>query len=104
MNVTVAYAGPEGIALVNVVVREGASVADALEASGIVARFGLFEAALSYAIFGQAVERSTPVRGGDRVELLRPLIADPKESRRQRAAERPLLRPKPGSGAKRRSR
>lgn len=104
MNVAVAYAGPEGVVLVDVVVRDGASVADALEASGIVGRLGLFEAALSYAIYGRAVERSTPVREGDRVELLRPLVADPKESRRQRAAARPLPRPKPGGRARQRGR
>jgi putative ubiquitin-RnfH superfamily antitoxin RatB of RatAB toxin-antitoxin module len=90
VNVEVAYVGPEGLALVMVELDEGASVADALEASGIVRRFGLLEAALSYAIHGQAAARETPVREGDRVELLRPLVADPKERRRQRAAERPL--------------
>jgi len=104
VKVSVAYAGPEGIVLMDVTVRDGGSVADALEASGIVDRFGLFEAALTYAIFGQAVERSTPLREGDRVELLRPLVADPKESRRQRAAERPLPRSNPGAGARRRGR
>ena len=96
MNVTVAYAGAEGTALVEVVLDEGASVADALAASGIVARLGLFEAPLSYAIFGQPAERETPVRDGDRVELLRPLVADPKARRRKRAAEHPLPRPPPG--------
>jgi putative ubiquitin-RnfH superfamily antitoxin RatB of RatAB toxin-antitoxin module len=101
VNVAVAYAGPEGIALVHVQLREGASVADAIEASRIVDRLALFEAALGYAIFGQAVDRATPVREGDRVELLRPLVADPKESRRRRAAERPLPRPIPGNKGKR---
>jgi putative ubiquitin-RnfH superfamily antitoxin RatB of RatAB toxin-antitoxin module len=101
VKVTVAYVGPEGTALVDVALGDGASVADALAASDIVGRFGLFEAALSYAIFGQAVERDTPVREGDRVELLRPLVADPKETRRQRAAERPLPRSRRGAGGSR---
>lgn len=92
MNVQVAYRGPEGTALVEVEVGDGASVADALDASGIVSRLGLFEAALSYAIHGQRVERNTPLRGGDRIELLRPLVADPKEARRRRAAEQALPR------------
>ena len=93
MIVQVAYVGPEGTVLVDVELGEGASVADALAASGIVTRLQLFEAALSYAIHGQRAERNTPVRAGDRVELLRPLIADPKDSRRQRAAAHPLPRP-----------
>ena len=59
---------------------------------GIVTRLRLFEAALSYAIHGQPARRNTPVRAGDRVELLRPLIADPKEARRKRAAANPIPR------------
>jgi putative ubiquitin-RnfH superfamily antitoxin RatB of RatAB toxin-antitoxin module len=93
VNVQVAYVGPEGTVLVDVEVGEGASIADALAASEIVTRLGLFEAALSYAVHGQRAERSTPLRAGDRVELLRPLIADPKEARRKRAADHPLPRP-----------
>jgi putative ubiquitin-RnfH superfamily antitoxin RatB of RatAB toxin-antitoxin module len=93
VKVQVAYVGPEGVALVDVELGEGASVADALVASGIVTRLGLFEAALGYAIHGQPARRDTPVRAGDRVELLRPLVADPKEARRKRAAEHPLPRP-----------
>jgi len=95
VKVSVAYAGPEGIALIAVVVDVGASVADAVQTSGIVARFALFEAALTYAIHGQAAHPATPLRDGDRIELLRPLIADPKERRRQRAAESPLPRTPP---------
>jgi putative ubiquitin-RnfH superfamily antitoxin RatB of RatAB toxin-antitoxin module len=92
VNVQVAYVGPEGTVLVAVDLGEGASVADAVAASGIVTRLGLFEAALSYAIHGQRAERNTPVRPGDRVELLHPLIADPKEVRRKRAVAYPLPR------------
>lgn len=92
MNVQVAYVGPEGTVLVDVELREGASVADALAASGIVTRLRLLEATLSYAVHGQRAKRNTPVRAGDRVELLRPLIADPKEARRRRAADHPLPR------------
>ena len=93
MNVQVAYAGPEGIVVVDVEVAGDASVADALDASGIVARLDLFEAALSYAIHGQAADRRTPLRPGDRVELLRPLVADAKTARRMRAAAHPLPQP-----------
>jgi putative ubiquitin-RnfH superfamily antitoxin RatB of RatAB toxin-antitoxin module len=100
MRVEVAYAGPEGVAIVGVELTDGASVADAIEASGLVLRFGLIDAALGVAIFGQAVTRATPLRPGDRVELLRPLRADPKDTRRRRARDNPL--PPSGPRAKRR--
>jgi len=90
MRVEVAYAGPEGVASVPVDLRDDASVADAVEASGIIARFGLIDAALGIAIFGQAAMRTTPLRPGDRVELLRSLPADPKDARRRRALDKPL--------------
>ncbi len=97
MRVEVAYAGPEGVAIVGVELTDGASVAEAIEASGLVPRFGLIDAALGVAIFGQAATRATPLRPGDRVELLRPLRADPKDARRRRARDNPLppSRPRP---------
>ena len=101
MNVQVAYAGPEGVAVVAVDLPESASVADAITASGIVARLALFGASLSYAIFGQRAEPATPLREGDRVELLRPLVVDAKEARRQRAAASPLPRKRPGRASSR---
>ena len=90
MRVDVAYAGPEGVAVVEVELTDGASVADAIEASALVTRFGLIDAALGVAIFGEAATRATPLRPGDRVELLRPLRADPKDARRRRARDNPL--------------
>ena len=86
MNVRVAYAGPEGEAIVEVCLAGGASVTEAVAASGIVDRLGLVETALCYAIHGQRAQAATPLREGDRIELLRPLVADPKETRRRRAA------------------
>ena len=97
MKVQVAYAGPEGAAIATVELPETASVADAVTASGIVGRLALFEAALGYAIFGQRASPGTPLREGDRVELLRPLVADPKEARRRRAADHPLARKRPST-------
>ena len=92
LSVDVAYSGPEGQLLVSLTLPEGATLADAVAASGIVSRLDLFEAALGYAIFGQRARSDTPVRSGDRVELLRPLVADPKEARRARALVQPLAR------------
>jgi putative ubiquitin-RnfH superfamily antitoxin RatB of RatAB toxin-antitoxin module len=48
-------------------------------------------------IFGEIAGLRDPVRDGDRVEIYRPLLADPKEARRRRAERRS----KPGTGRKR---
>jgi len=87
LSVTVAYATPESEAIVVVTVSAGATVADAIAQSGIVERLALDLAQIETAIFGRRVNRETPLAEGDRVELTRPLIADPKRARRKRAAK-----------------
>ncbi len=83
--VTVVYALPERAIEIEVSLGEGATVAEAIERSGIAARFP--EAAHAPAgIFGKRVARDAPLVTGDRVELYRPLIADAKTARRRRAA------------------
>jgi putative ubiquitin-RnfH superfamily antitoxin RatB of RatAB toxin-antitoxin module len=65
---------------------EGATVADAVAAAGFTeeadARAMM---AMPTAVFGEIVATDHPLRDGDRVELLRPLLIDPKEARRRRA-------------------
>ncbi|GAA4865433.1 RnfH family protein [Luteimonas vadosa] len=58
----------------------GATVADAIAASGID-----LEGVTGYAVFGVRVAVETPLCDGDRLELLRPLRIDPKDARRRRA-------------------
>jgi putative ubiquitin-RnfH superfamily antitoxin RatB of RatAB toxin-antitoxin module len=89
LQVVVAYAAPGVEAIVTVDLPSGATVADAVAASGLVARHGLDAGMLGYAIFGARAETTTPLVAGDRVELTRPLLADPKETRRRRAAAAP---------------
>ena len=103
MRVGVAYAAPGVEALTEIEVASGATVDDAVRLSGIVARHGLDPAALSYAIHGRRSAADAPLADGDRVEILRPLVADPKTVRRRRAAEKPLPRP-PGRVKDRRKR
>jgi hypothetical protein len=93
MRVTIAYAAPGVETLVDVELAPGAVVEDAVRLSGIVARHALDIAALTYALHGRRATAGTALREGDRVELLRPLIADPKTIRRRRAAAHPLPRP-----------
>jgi len=95
MRVQVAYAAPGVQESVHLELAAGAVVADAVRLSGLPGRLGIPDATLSYAIHGQRASPDTPLRDGDRLELLRPLLADPKAVRRRRAAEHPIPRPAP---------
>ena len=85
---TVAYATPERQWLWAVILTDGATVADALEqARAQVAGIEVpWNADLG--IFGELCDRAAVPRDGDRIEIYRPLKADPKESRRERAKAR----------------
>ena len=82
----VAYAGPEGQWLLPVTVPVGACIADAIRESGIAAQVpALASGNFKVGIFSRLVTPETLLADGDRVEIYRDLIADPKEVRRQRA-------------------
>jgi len=78
--VEVALARPGLQTLRRLELPEGSTVADALAASGLDAAPG------RVGIYGTVVPAGTVLRDGDRVEIYRPLLADPKETRRLRAA------------------
>jgi len=92
LRVKVAYAAPGVEHLIDVVVPAGAVVRDAVTATDIIALAGIEPSAVSYAIHGQRAHAATPLADGDRIELLRPLQADPKTTRRRRAASHPIAR------------
>ena len=85
IDVEVAYAEPERQFLRRVSVAAGATVADAIAASGVERELGIDAAALGVGIWSKPVARDARVGAGDRVELYRALVADPKEARRRRA-------------------
>jgi uncharacterized protein len=88
-RVEVVYATPERQMLYALDVEAGATVGDAIERSGVLAAFPEIDLARNrVGIFGRLAALSTPLRDDDRVEILRPLRADPKEARRKRAARR----------------
>jgi putative ubiquitin-RnfH superfamily antitoxin RatB of RatAB toxin-antitoxin module len=62
----------------------GSTVADALQASGLLQRHGLAEAGLRVGVWCRSAPLNQDLRQRDRVELYRPLTVDPKEARRQR--------------------
>ncbi len=81
MRVQVIRAWPRRSEAMELQLDDGATVADAIKASG----FGL-DGISGYAIHGERVVPTQVLRDRDRIELLRPLQADPKEARRRRAA------------------
>ncbi|GMR14882.1 MAG: RnfH family protein [Gammaproteobacteria bacterium] len=86
LHIEVVLAMPEKQELVALDLAAGATVADAIEQSGIAGMFGGFELDRDkVGIFGQRATMEQELRDGDRVEIYRSLIADPKEIRRQRA-------------------
>jgi putative ubiquitin-RnfH superfamily antitoxin RatB of RatAB toxin-antitoxin module len=89
MKVEVAYAKPEVQVIRRVEVAEGATAEHAIRASGLLARFPEIDLAQNkIGIFGKPCPLDRPLRPGDRVEIYRPLIADPKEARRSRAVRK----------------
>lgn len=87
-KVEVAYALPEHQEILSLEVEEGTTVREAIERSGIRERFPEIDLEKNkVGIFGKLTKPDQPVRPKDRVEIYRPLIADPKEVRKQRAAE-----------------
>lgn len=86
IRVEVVLAMPDRQELVVLEVSAGTTVAEAISASGLENSFEGFEPDLSkVGIFGRKVSSEQVLRAGDRVEVYRPLVADPKEVRRQRA-------------------
>ena len=87
MKVELLRAWPRHFERAELELPEGATVRDAVRAVG----WNDDAEVVAYAVFGQRAEGDAPLRDGDRVELLRPLLADPKEARRQRVEDRRRL-------------
>jgi uncharacterized protein len=77
MKIEVVDARPDGARVIKVSLPAGATVRDALAASGLDGQ--------AFGIFGKRVEPDHALNEGDRVEIYRPLAIDPKEARRRRA-------------------
>jgi putative ubiquitin-RnfH superfamily antitoxin RatB of RatAB toxin-antitoxin module len=84
MRVEVVYALPEGEDVVTVNLAPGATAADAVAASGLDGRHPGIERC-KLGIYGKVVPPAMLLADGDRVEVYRPLLIDPKEARRRRA-------------------
>jgi putative ubiquitin-RnfH superfamily antitoxin RatB of RatAB toxin-antitoxin module len=86
IRISVVYALPDRQVSVTLAVAPGTTVAAAVEHSALVRRFPEIAALPPhYAIFSRVVNASARVAEGDRIEILRPLLIDPKENRRRTA-------------------
>lgn len=86
LKVEVAYACTDAQLIVEVEVEEGATIGQAIHQSGILQKFPEIDLAKNkVGIFGRQVSLLEPLRAGDRVEIYRGLIADPKLARRLKA-------------------
>lgn len=88
IKVEVAYARPDVQVIIAVEVASGATLEDAVRASGILERFPEIDLNVNkVSVFGKLAKLSNALRPGDRVEINRPLLADPKQVRKQRAEQ-----------------
>ena len=88
IRVEVAYARPDAQLIIPVEATEGATLEQVIIQSRIQERFPEIDLnSAKVGIFGKIGKLSATVRNGDRVEIYRPLLADPKQVRKQRAAE-----------------
>ena len=85
--ISVAYADPTRQTLIELCVPPGTTVALAIERAGIRAAHPGIPADAALGIHGRLVRAEQVVKAGDRVELYRPLPADPQDTRRARARE-----------------
>lgn len=88
IEVEVAYARPERQLILRVRGLVGMTVAQAIARSGVVEQFPEIDlASAKVGIFSKVAKMDQVLQAGDRVEIYRPLIADPKEARKKRAAQ-----------------
>lgn len=93
IQVEVVYALPAQQPLLRVQLAEGATVEDAIRVSGVLEAHPEIDLARNkVGVFSKLVKLDEKVRDRDRVEIYRPLIADPKEVRRKRAEEGKVTR------------
>jgi len=86
--IEVAYALPDKQIIIPVLVNEGISVKEGIELSGVLTKFeGIDLSSNLVGIFGKLTTLDKTLKNLDRIEIYRPLAADPKEIRRKRVAE-----------------
>ena len=93
MIIDVAYALAEKQTLLTFEAEDGISLKEAIEISGILDIYPQIDLSVDkVGIFGKFAKLDTVLRDKDRVEVYRPLIADPKQVRKERAAKGRAMR------------
>ena len=93
ITVEVAYVRPGEQMLERLQVDADATIESVIHQSGVLTRFPEIDLAVNkVGVFGKAAALSATLNDGDRVEIYRPLIADPKEARKRRAAEGKVMK------------
>ena len=93
LSIEIAYALPQKQELVQLKLPAGSTVQQAVEASGLKQKHPEIDLAKNkVGIFGKLSKLDAPLRDRDRVEIYRPLIADPKEVRKKRAEEGKVMK------------
>ena len=88
INIEVVYALPGEQTLLRQPVASGTTVADAIQVSGILQKYPEIDLTVNkLGIFGKLTQADSVLRDRDRIEIYRPLLADPKEVRRMRAEQ-----------------
>lgn len=97
MKMEVVYALVDKTELVKLDLPEGSTVLQAVEASGLLEKHPEIDVKKNkFGVYAKLAKLDAVLRDQDRVEIYRPLIADPKEVRKQRAAEGKVM--KKGAG------
>jgi len=93
IKIEVLYALPHEQTLLTVDAQQGITLADAVKISGILEKYPEIDLATNkVGLFGKLSKQDVVLRDKDRVEIYRPLIADPKEVRRKRAEEGKVMK------------
>lgn len=91
--VEITYALPAEQLIIPIRVKAGITAEQAIKASGILSKFPEIDLTINkIGIFGKLSKLDVQLRHLDRVEIYRPLIADPKEVRKQRAADGKIMK------------
>ncbi len=89
LQIEVSYAEPGRVFLRALTVAPGTTIAEAIERSGLLAEVaGIDLATQPVGLYGKKKPLDTVLRAHDRIEVYRPLVADPKDSRRKRAEKK----------------
>ncbi|MGA7180435.1 MAG: RnfH family protein [Thiobacillaceae bacterium] len=101
ISVEVAYALPAQQIIIPMQLEEGMTIEQAIHASGLLEKFPDINLETNkVGVFGKLAKLENTLRDKDRVEIYRPLIADPKEVRRQRAEQGKVMKKGGGDLAK----